>query len=399
MTAAPPRVLYLASGRGFRSGPTLLRKIEGVIGSFRVVGAQVRVICGEDIQDRKTQAVPLSQKVKPATRLPLGSFLYHSVSEFRDIRHDRRLKEMVEQVIGEFRPTLIWERSSRLHTAGIRAAKAHGVPFVLEWVDNLLDLYGASLFKARGRKNEKLKMALSDFIVVPSARLVRLLTKEWGLPPQRFVVAINGVDPDEFCPARFERGEARKRLGIPDDAFVVGFVGTYQKYHGVPYLIEAARELGETGRLAGKLFLMVGDGPGRAACEDLAEIYGISGSFQFLGNRPKGDIPLMLGACDAAVTPDCGDILCPIKVQEYLAMGLPVLVPDYDANREVVDDGKNGLCFRPRNPQDLAEKIHLLAADPELVKRMGLKARESVLERFTWEKTWGMALRTVVGRT
>jgi glycosyltransferase involved in cell wall biosynthesis len=79
----------------------------------------------------------------------------------------------------------------------------------------------------------------------------------------------------------------------------------------------------------------------------------------------------------------------PVECREtLLAMGLPVQVPDYEANRKVVKDGENGLCFRFRDPQDTAEKTFLLAKDPKLAHRMGLRARESVLARFTWEKTW-----------
>jgi glycosyltransferase involved in cell wall biosynthesis len=73
-------------------------------------------------------------------------------------------------------------------------------------------------------------------------------------------------------------------------------------------------------------------------------------------------------------------------------------VPGYDANREVVEDGQTGVCFRPGDPVDLASAIHRLATDPGLTRRMGTGARESVLRRFTWEKTWGTALRTITER-
>jgi len=397
VNASAVRVLYVVGGRGFRSD-SMSRKCAGVVQSMRAEGATVKVISGGDLTPLPAPGEPLSQKIRPAVKFPFGSFLYHSVSETRDILHDRRLRRAVDDIISDFRPTLIWERSSRLHTSGVNSAVDHRIPFVLEWVDNLLELYGKSLLKPLARSDEKIKMHRAHRIVVPSSKLVELLSAEWKISPERFLVAINGVDAEEFSPCGPKCEAVREELRIGGETFVVGYIGSYAWYQNVELLVHAAHHLAKTNRIEGKLFLMVGDGPGRSACEDCVEKYSLRKYFHFMGAYPQGEIPKLLSVCDAAVLPDCLEIICPIKVQEYLSMALAVLVPDYEANREVVLDQETGVCFRPKDPSDLADKIDRLASDPTLAEALRANARQSVLQRFTWDKTWGAAFRAVAAQ-
>lgn len=114
---------------------------------------------------------------------------------------------------------------------------------------------------------------------------------------------------------------------------------------------------------------------------------------------PADKVPSILAALDIAVLPGSTDIICPIKIQEYMASELPTLAPDYSCNREVVDDGKNGMLFTPKNERALAEKISILANDDELRSRLGKEARQEVQRRFTWGKTWGAALECILHLT
>jgi glycosyltransferase involved in cell wall biosynthesis len=53
---------------------------------------------------------------------------------------------------------------------------------------------------------------------------------------------------------------------------------------------------------------------------------------------------------------------------------------------EIVTDGVTGFLVEPGNVDELRERINMLLTDNALAGRMGRAARESVLERFTWEK-------------
>ncbi len=69
---------------------------------------------------------------------------------------------------------------------------------------------------------------------------------ERGVEPHRVVWHPNGVDAERFDPARFtdaERQALRARYGIPDDAVLTTFVGTFGQWHGVDVLARAIRML------------------------------------------------------------------------------------------------------------------------------------------------------------
>jgi len=96
------------------------------------------------------------------------------------------------------------------------------------------------------------------------------------------------------------------------------------------------------------------------------------------------------------VLPGSIELICPIKVQEYMAMELATVVPDYPCNREVIREGQTGMFFEPGNEESLADKLSMLARDNTLRATLGKQARQEVLRRFTWKKTWGKALSEII---
>jgi glycosyltransferase involved in cell wall biosynthesis len=69
------------------------------------------------------------------------------------------------------------------------------------------------------------------------------------------------------------------------------------------------------------------------------------------------------------------------KLKQYMAVGIPVVASPVGKNLELVQDGVNGLFAR--SEQEWAEKLALLARDPELRQRMGAAGRRFVEERYS----------------
>jgi glycosyltransferase involved in cell wall biosynthesis len=113
---------------------------------------------------------------------------------------------------------------------------------------------------------------------------------------------------------------------------------------------------------------------------------------------PKEDVPGILAALDIAILPGSTDIICPIKVQEYMAAALPTILPDYPANREVIRHGETGWLFDPLDEKKLAQCLLEAARAPTSCRRLGERAREEVMNRFTWDKTWGRTLNEILHR-
>jgi len=394
------RILYLCPGRSFYSGH-LGRKLAGVAQCWRDAGHDVKHICGGDIcgdgapggggygwQGTHTRWYRKAPGMAP---------LVTSVSEWRDIRHDSQMLEHLATVCRDWRPDVIWERSCRLHCAGLTCARQIDVPYVLEWKDHLVD-YAFSLFKSRALRMEAKKNHEADHVVVESGVLRDELGRE-GVDTGKIIVAHNAVQADQFSRDERKRAQVRSDLGVDDDTVLVGYLGSYAFYHDTAGLVLAADIVRKSGPAAKVKILMVGAGKEYVGSQKLAKDLGLlDNMLTMIPGVPKDQVPGMLAALDIAVLPGSTDIICPIKIQEYMACELPSVLPDYACNREVIETGQTGVLFAPRDAQELAVKIIALAEDSRARLRIGQAARREVERRFTWQSTWGAALEGILNK-
>jgi len=392
-------ILYNISGRSFHNN-ALGRKISEVISSWQNNDYKLNIICGGDInnsdtQEQKTSSYGSSEFHQQSFRKnKLLTPLIHTMSELKDIIHDKKLYAELCEKYDDKEMTLVWERSSRLHYAGYRYAKKRGIPFVLEWKDHLID-YRFSFFKPYAQWMERFKNDKADFIVVESKVLKAELTL-LGVAEDKILVAYNAVNPDEFKPSKEKRENYRLSLGLNEDDILVGYLGSYAFYHDTKRLILAAQIIKEKG-LTNIKFLLVGNGKEYQQCYDLAQKLGlIDNTIIFKDGVPKEQVPEVLTSIDISILPGSTDIICPIKVFEYMAAETVAVVPDYACNREVVSDFEDGVLFEPHNEKDLAQKIISLSQNPKQLKTIGLNARKVVIEKYTWGNTWGKVMTTII---
>ena len=88
---------------------------------------------------------------------------------------------------------------------------------------------------------------------------------------------------------------------------------------------------------------------------------------------------------DIAVLPGSTAIICPIKIQEYMAAELPPVLPDYPVNREVVAQGARRACFSRRRTSIRWRTFWWSWPLTHPCQRIGRSAREEILARFTWK--------------
>jgi len=391
------RILYLCSGRSFFTNKSL-PKIESIIDCWRRLGHEVLHVCGGNILGGPDEAVKeygaVSFHRQWYRRTGILDPLIRTVSERRDIQHDAAMVRHLELVCQSFKPDLIWERSCRLHCAGLVTARRLGVPYVLEWKDNIAS-YWLSWYRNRAQVMERHKNREADYIVTESEVLRDHLIRE-GVDGTKILVAQNAVDPIQFRRDPDAGLQTRAELGITPQTVLVGYLGSYAWYHDAGRLVKAMDILRELGG-ANVRCLMVGAGREYDKTRRLAKKRGLLGKEVIM--KPgvqKYEVPGILAALDIAVLPGSTELICPIKIQEYMACELPSVVPDYACNREVLRDGETGALFKPKDEVAQAEKILILAQDRDARISMGKKARKEALCRFTWEKTWGEALKTIL---
>jgi glycosyltransferase involved in cell wall biosynthesis len=146
-------------------------------------------------------------------------------------------------------------------------------------------------------------------------------------------------------------------------------------------VLQAFKELRDLGVDA--TLCMVGDGPDRPQLERRAHELGIMRDTLFLGYQQ--DVAPLYAAFDALVLPSSNEGT-PVSVIEALAARTPVVATRVGGVPDVVREGEDGFLVETGNTEALAERLALLASDPELRNRMGEAARDRVLPRYAVDR-------------
>ena len=196
-----------------------------------------------------------------------------------------------------------------------------------------------------------------------------------GVPKSKIKVVANGVDR-RFQPA--DCRVMRERLGLPDEEFIMLFVGLLVPVKGLDVLVESLAELADPKPLC----LLVGDGPERPELERQAVQLGVSDRLRFAGRRSSDEIPTWMGAADILVLPSRSEGR-PNVVLEAQACGLPVVATRVGGTPELVCDGKTGLLVESEDVADLADALQRLRIDRGLREALGRAGREQA-DGMTW---------------
>jgi glycosyltransferase involved in cell wall biosynthesis len=228
----------------------------------------------------------------------------------------------------------------------------------------------------RGLERELAKSTTRLIAVGPEVRddLVAL-----GVAPaKKFVVLRLGIDLERrVADAEAHRADLRRLFGIPDDRFVVGWIGRMTAIKRVPDLLEAFRRLRNRGVDA--TLCLVGDGPDRTEIEQRAHVLGIVRDTIFAGYQR--DVAPYYGLFDAFVMTSANEGT-PVVAIEALAARRPVVATAVGGVPDVVRDGEDGFLVAPRDLDGLAARLEDLARDPERRRRMGEAGRARALERY-----------------
>jgi glycosyltransferase involved in cell wall biosynthesis len=204
-----------------------------------------------------------------------------------------------------------------------------------------------------------------------------------GADPRRTVTTYIGVDAELFAP-RPASQEVRQRLGARDGDILVLAVGRLALVKGFEYLIEAASHLQRA------TVAIVGDGELRSELERLAQ--GSPARVLLAGPMPHDRVAEVLAAADVVVVPSVVDNRGRVDATtstalEALASGRPLIATSVGGIPEVVCDGDNGLLVPQKDPKALATAIERLRADADLRERLSSRARQSAVDRFSWDAT------------
>jgi glycosyltransferase involved in cell wall biosynthesis len=291
--------------------------------------------------------------------------------------------------------SFVYQRYSLNNYSGLKLARYHGVPLVVEYNGSEIWLhrYWSSPLKYEkiAERIELLNLKFSDLVVVVSQPLKEEL-KVRGIDDNKILVNPNGVDEDLYSPST-DGSWIRKRYHF-NGKTIIGFIGTFGKWHGAEILARAFGMLlhrypGYQGLVT---LFMIGDGMTMPVVREEIDRCSIKDSCVLAGLIPQEEGPKHLAACDILVashkpnpdgTPFFGS---PTKLFEYMAMGKGIVASNLNQIGEVLKHDDTAWLVKPGDVESLMEGLKTLIDDRARRERLGEAARNEVVAKYTWKE-------------
>jgi len=364
-------------------------------------GGSVGHIAGvlNDLDRFAGKPVFLTTDVIPTVREDIEIHLLLPEGRFRDfnelpaIAFNLGYEERAARLLGGRKPAFVYQRYSQGNYGGVKLSRRLRVPFILEYNGSEIWIHRnwgkPLLHEALAERIEMLNLRSADVVVVVS-RPMRDELAARGIDPGKILVNPNGVDPDRYSPS--VDGSfvcAKHRL---EGKLVVGFIGTFGRWHGAEVLAEAfGRLLSKRPDLRDRLrLLMIGDGNTMPQVRKCVDRHAMRDICVLTGAVSQEEGPAHLAACDVLVAPHVPNpdgtpfFGSPTKLFEYMAMGKGIVASDLDQIGEVLRHGETAWLVCPGDVDSLAEGLLALSGDEALRDRLGRAAREEVVGRYTW---------------
>lgn len=249
-------------------------------------------------------------------------------------------------------------------------ARSYGIPWVYEMRGVLEMTWVAS--RPSGEQAEALasqrfallraketEMARSADAVITLSQVHRDELVARGVPAEAVHVVPNAVDAPVLDSPPTPPARARAALGLAEQGWWVGSVSSMVAYEGLDLLVRAVARCRAEG--LDVRCLLVGDGVSKPGLEALARGLGLGpGECLLPGRVPHGQALRWYRALDAFCVPRLDTPVCrlvtPLKPLTAMALGVPVLVADLPALREVADRGPSAV-FRAGDVESLVAAI------------------------------------------
>lgn len=212
-----------------------------------------------------------------------------------------------------------------------------------------------------------LRLPVSRYLAISNQTREKLISH--GVLPEKIKVVYCGIDVKEMAGV----DESRKKY----DLVAVSRLLPYKRLEDLVLALDHKWKMA-----------LVGQGPELANLEKLVQKLSLEKNVDFLGFIPDRSkvLEIIKSArvfCHPSIVEGFG-----IVVVEAMALGVPVVAADIPVIREITQNGKGCLLFKPQDPRDLGEKIRKLLRDKKLYQRKVSEARQ-VAAGYTWKSAAG----------
>jgi glycosyltransferase involved in cell wall biosynthesis len=226
---------------------------------------------------------------------------------------------------------------------------------------------------------EHFALRLPEKLIIDTKQYADWFYRNYNIPFDKFCLIPTGADDDVFCLDQYVEYK-------PKEKFIVLYYGTYIPNHGVPYMIEAAKYLGNNPTI---IFQFIGEGPEFEVCQNLIKKYNLKNVelYSWMGQEELKkyirEADVVLGAFGK--TPQ-SLMTIQNKIYEGMAMGKVVITGDSEAVRNIFKNDEEIIMCSRDNPKDLSDKIIFVVNNQKLLHSISSRAHSLFSENFTLEK-------------
>tara|TARA_R110000772_G_scaffold31960_1_gene78573 strand:- start:1031 stop:2233 length:1203 start_codon:yes stop_codon:yes gene_type:complete len=319
------------------------------------------------------------------TKIPFINYLLH-------INH---LAKRIEKAVLVDKPDVIQTHSPMFNAlAAVKVGKKYNIPVTYEvralWEDAAVDTGKTTegSFKYRMIKAiEQSAFEKVDAVSCICAGLKADIIKR-NIPESKIFVTPNAVDINNFVPSYQRDSELEQTFNLSGKK-VIAFVGTFFKYEGLSYAIEAMEIIAKT--RDDIHLLLVGAGNELDNLKQQVNQANLEQSVTFVGRVPFEQVSRYYSLADVMVFPResirLTELVTPLKPLESMAQFKPVIASDIGGHRELIADGKTGFLFEADNASALASKIIDVIDDKALLEKVSEQGLVFVREERNWLNT------------
>jgi glycosyltransferase involved in cell wall biosynthesis len=273
--------------------------------------------------------------------------------------------------------------------------KPFGVKFIFDHHDLSPEVFQAKfggsggLFGALTRLAEKWSFRVARVSIATNESFKEIAIKRGGKRPEEVFVVRN-------CPdlTAVRRGAVRPEIK-QNKPLLVAYVGFMGQQDGLDLLLRAIEHLVKIEKRQDTHFLLIGKGSMLPELQETAAKKDLNGFVTFTGQVPHEEVVSYLSSADVGVAPDpktpMNDNSTMIKIFEYMALGLPVVLFDLKEGRRSA--GPAALYAKPNDPIDFANQLKRLLDSSELRRQLGACGRKRIEESVNWQAEQNILLQ------
>jgi glycosyltransferase involved in cell wall biosynthesis len=198
------------------------------------------------------------------------------------------------------------------------------------------------------------------------------------------------VDTNLFQIDKKARETNRKNSGVTENETIIGYAGALAYTEGIPILLQSLKNLVKKYPKICLFILgtkqVVGQGE---EIFELVKDLNLDSKVTFFSPVQHSEVPKFLSTCDILCSPkiDCevNRAANPIKVVEYLSMGIPAICSSIGEVSILITHNFNGFLAKPGDVKDLENKLEWVISNKNHSKEIGKNGRKTAIERFSFE--------------